>query len=325
MKFYSIFPKTSLIHNLNKRGIEMNFALIFGIIVGAIILVIAIYATTSLIDTEVIASETEVAKRLGILTTPLETGLEESSYALIKLPFETQIINDCKKYGSFGKQILSIKEKRGVGPSEASGEKISFFNKYIFSKHVEEGEELELIIKPLEMPYKVADMIFAFSGKYCFVDTPSDISEEIYDLNPKNIFQNDSVDNCPSESEIVCFEGGSNCDIEINPSLESVEKDGETVYYVDDFIYGAIFAEPEIYECQVERLMKRNAELAYLYAEKSNFLNGKGCSSNLGAELLSFASNLNFEEGDDSRKLVGIKNGAKNLRKRNDKLECEIF
>ena len=303
----------------------MNFAWIFGILVGATILGIALYATTGLIETEGKITETEIAKQLGILLNPLETGLEEASYAVINLPIETQIINRCRTHGNFGKQIIVTNERRGVGGLGEEGEEISFFNKYIFSQEIEEGEKLYLIMKPLEMPYKIADMVFASAGDYCFVNSPSKIMEEIDGLNPKHIFQEENLEDCTFGSRSVCFGNVAGCDIEVNTGGNYVTKNGETVYYEGSLIYGAIFADSDIYECQVERLMKRNAELAYLYAEKSNFLSGKGCSSNLGAELLNFASLLQFGEEDNSLKLLEISNIAENLEERNDLLECELF
>jgi len=309
---------------MNKKGIEMNFAWIFGIIVGAVILVLALYATTSLIKTEDKISETKTATQLGILINPLETGLEEASYAKITLPVDTQIYNKCRDVGNFGKQIISVNENKGLGDRNSRGEEISFFNKYIFSKSVEEGKELHLIIKPLEMPYKVADMVFLSAENYCFVNPPSEIGEEIDDLNPEHIYQNDSLDKCPSGSVSVCF-GGENCDIVVNSLSKLVTKNGESVYYEDSLIYGAIFADKEIYECQVRRLMKRNAELAYLYIDKSRFLSRKGCSSNLETDLENFVSLLSFSGEDNSDKLGNISEKSRDLKIKNEKLTCELF
>ena len=309
---------------MDKKGLEMNFAWIFGIIVGAVILVLALYATTGLVKTEDKISETKTATQLGILINPLETGLEEASYAKITLPVETQIYNKCRDVGNFGKQILSVNERKGLGDTTSRGEEISFFNKYIFSKSIEEGKKLHLIIKPLEMPYKVADMVFLSADDYCFVNPFSEIEDELGDLNPEHIFQVDSLSDCPSGSRSVCF-GNEDCEIMVNPISKIVTKNGETVYYEDSLIYGAIFADKEIYECQVKRLMKRNAELAYLYLEKSRFLSGKGCSSNLELDLEEFIGLLNFGEEEDSYKLSQISSSSGALKNKNDLLTCELF
>jgi len=309
---------------MNRKGFEMNFAWIFGILVGAVILFIALYATTNLVETEDKIYETKTASQLGILINPLETGLEEASYAKITLPIDSEISNKCRDVGNFGKQIISVNGISNLGDVNSRGEEISFFNKYIFSKKSEVGKELHLIIKPLELPYKVADMVFASVDEYCFVNPPSEIEEEIEDLNPEHIFQNGSLEDCPFGSKSVCF-GGKTCDIEVNPASNSVNKNGETVYYIEDLIYGAIFADSEIYECQVKRLMKRNAELAYLYLEKSRFLSVKGCSSNLEGDLGNFIELLNFGEGEDSFKLSDIYSDSKSLENKNERLTCELF
>ena len=304
----------------------MNFAWIFGILVGAVILAIAIFATVNLVGTESKISETEVAKQLGILLNPVETNLEEAGYAVINLPAETQIINRCRTHGSFGKQIIATNERKGIGGFGEEGEEISFFNKYIFSDEIEEGKNLYLIVKPFEMPYKIADLVFASASNYCFVNSPEDVSKEIGDLNPAHVSFSENAIDCSQESEKVCFGGASGCNIEVNLQGQYVTKEGESVSYEGALLYGAIFAKPEIYECQVRRLMQRNAELAYLYADKTDFLSGKGCSSNLKPELLSFASELQFEEEDSSvTKLNTIYTSAKILEDRNDLLECELF
>jgi len=311
---------------MDKKGFEMNFSWIFGILVGVVILSIAIYAAVNLVGTESKIAETEVAKQLGILLNPVETNLEEAGYAVINLPAETQVINRCRTHGNFGKQIIVTNERRGLGGFGEEGEEISFFNKYIFSREVEEGKNLYLIVKPFEMPYKIADLVFASASNYCFVDSPDDVSKEIGDLNPSHIsFSKDAI-NCPQGSEKVCFGSASGCNIEVNLQGQYVTKNGESVSYEGALLYGAIFAKPEIYECQVRRLMQRNAELAYLYADKTDFLSGKGCSSNLKLELLSFASELQFGKEDNSvTKLNNIYNTARNLEERNDLLECELF
>ncbi len=313
------------LNKMNKKGLELNFSWIFGILVGIVILSVAIYAVVNLVDTEGEIAETEVAKQLGILLNPVETSLEEIGYAVISLPAETQVINRCRTFGNFGKQIIATNEKRLIGDFGDEGKEISFFNKYIFSQKVEEGKKLYLIVKPLEMPYKIADLVFATTKNYCFVNSPNEILEEIEDLNPAHVSFSDVAEDCLEDNEMVCFGGAGGCNIEVNELGNYVTKNGKTVYYEGPLIYGAIFSESEIYECQVERLMQRNAELAYLYADKTEFLSGKGCPSNLKPELLSFASELQFEEGDTSSKLTSIYDASKILESRNELLKCELF
>ena len=66
-------------------------------------------------------------------------------------------------------------------------------------------------------------------------------------------------------------------------------------------MFGAIFAEQDLYECQVNRLMLRAANLANLYLDKSKFISSKECTSGLERELIqlknsasTFKTNKNF-------------------------------
>ena len=56
---------------INKKGIEFNFAWLFAIIVGAVIIFIAIFATTSIIKRSRVESESKVAAELGIILNPI--------------------------------------------------------------------------------------------------------------------------------------------------------------------------------------------------------------------------------------------------------------
>jgi len=308
---------------MNKKGFEFGFAWLFAIIVGAVIIFISIYATTSLINTSRTEIDAKTAAQLGILLTPVETNLEESKYALITFPDETRVFNKCQERGNFGRQIISTSVRSGVGKEfQEPGVESFFFNKYLFSKDIEQGKKLYLLVKPFKMPYKVADLIFASSENYCFVNPPDDIEDEITDLNPKNMQISNSEEECSPRSNIVCFANGCEGDINVNLGSQSVVKGGRTLYYEGPLIYGAIFADPEIYECQVTRLMKRTSELAHLYAEKTEFLSGKGCSSGLANDLRNFASVVQINSSNDLG-LAAFE--AENIRRKNGLLGCKLF
>ena len=167
----------------NKKALEFNFSWIFAIIVGAVIIFLAIYATVNIVRTSRVESDTKIAAQLGIILNPVETNLEESKYVVVKFPDETRVFNTCRNTGNFGRQIISASVKSRIG-EEFQEPKVEnfFFNKYIFSEKVEQGKELHVLAKPFEMPYKVADLIFASTKKYCFVNPPDEIKDEITDL-----------------------------------------------------------------------------------------------------------------------------------------------
>src|SRR3989344_7828439 len=192
---------------MNKKGIEFNFSWLFAIIAGAVIIFIAVYATVNIVKTSRVESDTKVAAQLGIILNPVETNLEESKYVVIKFPDETRFFNTCRETGNFGRQIISASVKSGIGEEFIEPEVENFFfNKYIFSDKTEQGKELHVLAKPFEMPYKVADLIFASTKKYCFVNPPDEIEDEITDLDIKIINVSSNENLCPITSIKDCFD-----------------------------------------------------------------------------------------------------------------------
>ncbi len=51
-------------------------------------------------------------------------------------------------------------------------------------------------------------------------------------------------------------------------------------------MYAGIFADKEVYECQLERLVKRIGQLAVIYNSKADFISKQGCNSNLNLAAL---------------------------------------
>lgn len=260
---------------MRNRGIAFTFGWLFALLVGAAILFIAIYATVQLVGTERSAQETEAAKQLELILTPVETGYEEGkSVPPIVFPKKTKIYNDCSDVGNFGEQILKIGE----------GEEIGSYNKYIFSPSVMDTREIYAFSKPFDMGFKVANLLFLWDREYCFVSAPGEIEREVEALSLEKINLTDNINDCEEDAEKICFfsELGE-CDVIVNPVQKIVRKDGKMMFYKDSLVYGAIFSEPEFYECQVKRLMKRTSELAFLYNEKSALIAARsgGCSSEL--------------------------------------------
>ena len=314
----------------NKRGIEFGFSWIFAIIAGAVILFSAIYITTKLISSERKVSDTLVAAELDNVLSPIETSLEDSKYSKIKFVDENRVFNECSTQGVFGKQQISTSSKLGIGKEwgEKSVRKTSF-NKYIFSRTTEEGKEMHAIVKPFVMPFKVADLTILYGKKYCFVNPPSAIEDELNDLSGNgaqniSIIINSTLSGCPQNADSVCFDQ-LGCTIRVNTQGKVVSKYGVDLYYEGDSLeLAAIFADPEIYECQVKRLTKRAGELGAVYARKATYLGGSGCSNNLVQDLQSFvlASNIN-----NSREFVQvIVPLAQALEERNGNIaKCKVF
>ena len=278
----------------NKKAFEIGFSWLFAIIAGSIILLLAIYGVSRLIQEEKYVQYTESAKKINILLDPMETGIAGGKAGRIDFRTETRTFYGCSLSGKniFGKNTISFSEKSGIGEKWAEpGGEISIYNKYIFANQTEEGKELYLFSKPFFLPFKVADLIFVSSNEFCFKNTPESVVEEIEGLGIKNIH----LENCSENDIKVCF-GGGKCEIlvqgfcigygcESQYSYGKVYKDNKVVYYAESLLYGAIVSSSEVYECNVKRLMIKTAQLSYIYKDKINFIEKKSCHSNIEPEL----------------------------------------
>lgn len=277
---------------------QMSFGWIFALIVGAFILFLAIFIAVKLTKTEQASSDAQLSKDIGILLNPLEIGFESAKTTFLDLGAETRIYNGCNKRSYFGRQTIRTSQK-SFGEWSETYIDVSFLNKYLFSENPVQGKKFYLFLKPFEFPFKVADLIYITSADktYCFVDAPENIVQEISDLKQANLVNEININNCPTNSVEVCFR--RNCDIRVNYNGGIVTKQGETLSFEGDaLMYGAIFSDPDVYNCQTSRLMKRISQLALLYDEKAQFIRQKNCNTNVNLNSLissanSFSGNFN--------------------------------
>lgn len=273
----------------NKRGdLNISFGWLFAIIVGAVILSLVIFGVTKFVKTSQQEQDVVSSKELGILLNPLETGFESASSTPLSMPSESRIIFNCEEFGEFGEQKISISQK-SFNKWTNSGSEVSFENKYIFSEKIAEGKKFYVFSKPFEFPFKVSDVIYLTSSEknYCFEDAPEEIEEEITGLKQKNL-----APNCTGKEGYikVCFEERKNCDIEVDMNFNLVKKENSEVYFEGNVLmYAAIFSDEKIYECQLQRLLKRTKKLAEIYNEKSLLMTQKGCSSYMEENLIQLA------------------------------------
>ena len=303
-----------------KAALQISFAWLFAIIVGAFILVLAIYGVTKVIDTGDQGTSAQAGKEVSVLLNPLETGFEAGQTTLLSMPVETRIKNDCKDDESFGLQRISLSQKSFNKWTETNVN-VAFKNKYIFSDNVVEGKDFFLFSKPFEFPFKVSDVIYLTSAQkeYCFANAPKRINDEISALKQANLF----TKNCPEESIKVCFSGyGSNCDIDVDENLKSVEKRGMILYYeTDALMYAVIFAEKDGYECHAKRLMKKTSELAMIYDDKTSIISNQGCLPEVNLLGLEDSAN-NYKDSSD---LAFIANDAEAAESENKFAECRLW
>jgi hypothetical protein len=306
---------------MKKQGaLDISFAWLFAIIIGGFILFLAVYAAIRLIGTEQTVQDAKTGKEIGVLLDPLETGFESGKTNSLTLPVETRIYNKCNNQGNFGRQIIQISQKSFNKWTETNIN-VGFSNKYLFSENYTEGKKFYLFSKPFEFPFKVADLIYITSSadRYCFVNPPEQIDEELKSLKQENILSG----NCSSGIKI-CFSGENGCEINVNYNAKYVEKNKEQVYFEgDSLMYAAIFSDKDIYECQLKRLMQRIEQLTLLYRDKANFVSTAGCNSNLNSDLMqlnTLAKNLK-----SSGEIYNLKSLTEDISYKNEIAKCRIW
>lgn len=330
----------------NKKAFEMDFAWVFAIIVGAIILVFAIYFAYNLVKLNEKESNTKAAREFVNILDPLQTSIEEGKMQKITTYEEIKMYNECYEDGEFGSNLIrvSTRKKFGSGGGELtwtkSGGDIRTNSHYLFSKEETIGNEFYFFVLPFSIPYKTADLMIVYSGKYCFVSPPDNIEEIINGLGGenKNLYVEKSVSGCENDATKVCFVNSGDCDVLVrgncnypgcqdiyeSGSVSSKDEEGENkeVMYVGNLLYPAIFGDEEIYECNVKRIMKRNNLLTELYIEKSKFISSKGCLTNFLLELtLLYDMTKNFK---DSSYLTNIYLTSKEIDEKNQGI-CRLY
>ncbi len=283
--------------NKSKKAFDLPFSWVFSIIAGAFILFIAIYAATSIVKGGQQVGQAESAQKLLNYLNPAVNGITSSS-KLTSIVFkrETRIAMSCSESSSkspfFGRQTINFSEQTGfLSKWSQQSESVSRYNKYIFSNSLEEGKTFYLFVKPFYMGFKVDDLVFLNAQKYCFIEAPTNINQEIKDLELDNVNLSESVGKCSNSSIKVCFGTEfSGCNITVYGTCNSayckseydsgyIINQDETLNYIGSLIYAGIFSSPEIYECNVKRLAKKASELSQIYIEKIGIIKQSGCDS----------------------------------------------
>jgi len=306
--------------NQKKGFLQISFQWIFAIIVGIVILFLAIYGVTRLINTGQRTQDIESSKEIEILLNPLETGFEEAKSSFIEFDRSTRVYFTCDDFGEFGTQGIDLSQKSFGKWSERSN-RVTFYNKYIFSENPIESEKINLFSKPFEFPFKIGDLIYVTSENenYCFIDAPEDIQQEIENLNMNNLLLEDCSDLGYTN---VCFSG--ECDIEINYNSGYLKKQERFDFEGDALMYAAIFSSKSVYECQVKRLMKRTANLAEIYKGKSNLIKSSGCNTFLNPDLeILINSAKALEESSDLHFIKGVVEDI-DMKNKNNQL-CRLW
>jgi len=307
-----------------KRG-QFNFVWLFAIVAGGAILFLAIFGALRFGDTARFQSDTEVAKSIAIITDPLQAGFAEGSFGKISFGQETRINNVCFDDG-FGKNDISVATRSGIGKEwNLPGGATSIHNKYIFSSGGSSGFDYYVFSKSFNFPYEVSDMIFFIPDNYCFVNAPYDI----VGLDIPNV----EVDDCGSGDSVrVCFGSGDDCDVMVYGSCSSgcdsvfdegvVVKDGVDMKYVGNLMYGAIFSDKGIYDCNVRRLLYRAGKIAEEFVDKTDLMDARNCNTNLKPDLIFWREMVGNASVDD---LSSLRTMANVIERKNSREGCGVW
>jgi len=282
-----------------KRG-EFGFVWFFAIIAGIAILLLSIYAAMKLGKTLEIENEATIAKKLTILTDPLEAGFTSATFGTIKFQRKTEIYLYCDE-GGFGYNSIRAKTKSDIQTARSEFTvPVSTSEKYIYGLEEDAGENFYILSKAFNFPFKIADYVILISDSrhYCIKDAPEDFREELSSLRIPVI----EFDNCSRRDDtvMVCF-GSSNCDISITGNCQScqdlyetgvVRYEGNEREYVGNLIYPAIFASTSNYRCNTNRLLYRGSTVTKILARKAELMNVRDCSTNMYGPLSAWSQKL---------------------------------
>jgi hypothetical protein len=324
----------------SKRSFDLPFSWIFAIIAGAIIIFIAIYATTRFINVGQKAENSQSALELLNYLNPVVNGVMSSYATKFNFNKETRIYVNCSNISSqspvFGRQTLAFSQessflKKWPNPGEA----VPRYNKYIFSENVIQGKEFYIFSKPFYTGFRVDDLITITSNKYCLIAPPTSIEEEFNLLGLKNINVTATITLCPKNAVNVCFESNfEGCNISVYGECSSfncesefdygyVMKENKRLNYFGNLIYAVIFSSPEIYECNSKRLGSKINELATIYNEKIDIVKLKDCESIISPFLLQIASV--GKTAKSSLQLKDLYQLSKDMDEENCDSNCRIY
>ena len=173
---------------------------------------------------------------------------------------------------------------------------------------------------------------------YCFISPPQDVEEDFGSLgiNTSGVQIVSLPSMCKSKSVKVCFGAGhsigDSCEIIVDTTSKKIQKNGRNMYYEGALMYGGIFGDVDLYDCNLKRIMMRAESIAQLYKDTSEMISSKssnGCSSALQPELVSYIENANVRGVEDMREiyrrlnLISLK--ATELERLQKPLTCALW
>lgn len=301
-----------------KKAQMPAFNWIFALIIGAVILFLALVFSGKLIGTESYLSENELINSFNVLLNPFASvfGLSKT----IDFPVNVKINLGCKDPTMslpLGKNTVLLKSQSKKGEKWSEGVSRDIYDKYIFASEFD-SKKFHVMSKSFELPFRIDELIYVITEDYCFINAPNRIKNEVQDLNITKI----KFDTCEAENKRVCFETGASCDIKITGnSVRYVKEKKEVNFVTDSLMYAAIFG-PEVYECNLKRLMKRLDLLCEIYIKRADRLITKGCNMR---NIKTLMRDMRNEVQSAHPDLSLLDNLAQSIEGENSMLNCPVF
>ncbi|MBM3230130.1 hypothetical protein FJZ22_00535 [Candidatus Pacearchaeota archaeon] len=303
------------------RGFEFSFSWLFSLLVGALILILAIYGVQTLVGQERTISDSQTAQQLSGLLSPLQTSVETSLRPQpIIFPQPTEITLGCAR----GASTVQTRALATIGRNNAPGYAQETSGVAVFGNTTLIGTKVHSLIVPFVFPYKISDLVIIWTTPLCLVQAPETVLQTFGSDNASVYSVRTSVA-CRKGSRVICFDETRGCDVTVDQYLKRVTSEGKSLYYEGALLYGALVTPSALYECQVRSLLHRGVELTSLYAEKSALLSarGEGCSTAVGALTASYGALLRAT--NSSKQLAGLAEQAEALADEEQASICSLW
>jgi hypothetical protein len=278
----------------------MGFNWLFAIMAGGFILFLAIFAATKMVSFGSVTANTLNAKNFVNILETWEAGLAAGvKPPELKFKTDTRLYFTCSADtdAPFGKQALSTSDQVFKDRYSEEGYDVTIKSKYIFTENMLEGITFFPFSVGYFMPFKIADLIVFSDRNYCFHDAPDQFKIDLEQLQLNNIQFPNKTTVC--EGVQVCFSSAKACDVVVSTAGRYVLKEEQRMFYDGNLIYAAIFSSPEIYKCNVRRLVSKFNQLGYIYIDKIKIIERKNCKSNVEDKLYqmtAIAGNFSYSE-----------------------------
>ncbi len=280
---------------MDKRGLEVQFNLIFVIVVGIIVFGFFMFFTFQYIELQKEKESVEIARSIDNIIRGLKSTTQYKEFDVnfdfkMDVNCDSIVIND----GRYAQEINSI-----FFASPGSGRDIWFWS------------------QEFQKPFRIDTLLFVIdnSKKYYsnkngfFPDFINSGSSGDYDVG---VFFEGYPNYCPSavgDEKVICVD-----------SNKLFFDDVEFPYIDDSLVYGAAFSEMEQYNCSFEKVVEKWINLVEIYNSK----NGRSgdCSSirgNLRSELNIIKASL------ENRNFAFDIEGLEQENNRLSNHECEVL